>query len=144
MTSPTSPALTGSCMCGHVKYTSTTLPTHLTSCYCKTCRRLSGAPFLTFGDFPVTALTFTSNPSSRMFTSYSGIAVRSHCRECGSPISMQYKCEPETIGITVGSIEEESVRGPLPRVTSHIFVEGGGEGRLKGGERGEEKGDGEG
>lgn len=37
---------------------------------------------------------------------------------------MQYHCEPETIGITIGTIDEESVKGSLPKVRSHIFVEG--------------------
>ena len=38
---------------------------------------------------------------------------------------MQYICQPERIGITAGSINEESVKGQLPKVGEHIFVEEG-------------------
>ncbi|KUJ18092.1 uncharacterized protein LY89DRAFT_37435 [Mollisia scopiformis] len=119
------PALTGSCMCGKVTYSSSVLPSDLVNCHCQTCRRLSGAPFLTFGQFPVSAITWTSatgaNAMKKM--TYSDIADRTHCAECGSPISMTYKCEPEAISITAGTFDEESIRGQLPRLKSHIFVE---------------------
>jgi len=36
---------------------------------------------------------------------------------------MQYKCEMEVIGLTVSSIDEESVRGKIPDVGMHIFVD---------------------
>ena len=36
---------------------------------------------------------------------------------------MQYKCQPDLIGITAGSIDEESVNATLPKVSEHIFVE---------------------
>jgi hypothetical protein len=39
---------------------------------------------------------------------------------------MSYKCSPETIGITAGSIDENSVRTTLPKVSEHVFVETGG------------------
>jgi hypothetical protein len=53
------------------------------------------------------------------------MAERTHCAGCGSPISMQYKCQPGLISITAGSIDEESVRATLPKVSEHIFVEKG-------------------
>lgn len=36
---------------------------------------------------------------------------------------MQYKCQPDLISITAGSIDEESVNETLPKVSEHIFVE---------------------
>ena len=109
-------------MCGHVTYSSSTLPEELTNCHCKTCRRLSGAAFLTFAGFPNSSITWTSGPESMKTTKYSDIAERTHCAECGTPISMQYKCQPDRVSITAGSINEESIRGKLPKADSHIFV----------------------
>jgi hypothetical protein len=123
MSTNTETVLTGGCQCGNVTYSSTTLPCELNNCHCQTCRRLSGAPFITFGSFPAAAITWTSGADSLKKTSYSDMAIRSHCAECGSPISMQYKCEPERISITAGSINEESVRGVLPKIKAHIFVD---------------------
>lgn len=36
---------------------------------------------------------------------------------------MQYKCEPNNIGLTVSSIDEESVKGVIPPVGAHIFLD---------------------
>jgi hypothetical protein len=40
-----------------------------------------------------------------------------------TPRSPRYKCSPEMISITTGSIDENSVRTTLPKVSQHIFVE---------------------
>jgi hypothetical protein len=68
-------------------------------------------------------VTFTTGQDSIKKMSYSEIADRQHCAECGSQISMQYRCEPETIYLTVGTFDK--VKGELPKVEMHIFTEGG-------------------
>jgi hypothetical protein len=60
---------------------------------------------------------------------YSEVAERAHCPECGSQIWMQYKCEQDQIHLSAGSINEESVKGVLPKAKTHIFV---GEGKKAG------------
>lgn len=59
-----------------------------------------------------------------MSRSYSSISTRTHCTNCGSHISMQYSNEhgPVDFAVTVGSINMESVKGPVPKVGAHIFV----------------------
>lgn len=114
------PLVTGSCRCGAIKYSSTHLALELTNCHCVTCRKLSGGPYLTFGAFPVSSLTFDSKPTALKTTEYSDIATRTHCRECGSPISMQYKRQPERIWLTAGTFDE--IRGDMGKVEQHIFL----------------------
>jgi len=135
--------LRGGCDCQLVTYTSTSLPSVMECCHCGTCRRLSGAPFLPFFAFPSSALTFLyKNTPIRLPSESSGnlstassecenpwfkrirsdIAERRFCGECGSPISMRYFCEKETMWITAGTVDEASVKGVLPRISRHIFV----------------------
>lgn len=38
---------------------------------------------------------------------------------------MQYKCQLDLISITAGSIDEDSVKKELPKISEHIFVEKG-------------------
>jgi len=38
---------------------------------------------------------------------------------------MQYKCSPDRISITAGTIDEESVTGTLPKIDHHVFVGAG-------------------
>jgi hypothetical protein len=35
---------------------------------------------------------------------------------------MHYYCQPHRVSIAAGSINEESVRGVLPKIKNHIFV----------------------
>lgn len=35
---------------------------------------------------------------------------------------MEYKCEPGSIGLTAGTIDEDSIRGMMPGVEAHLFV----------------------
>ena len=83
------PALTGGCQCVNITYSSSSLPSSFANCHFQTYRKLSGIPFLTFGAFPSTTVTWTSREKS-LRTTYSEIAEPTHCAGCGSPISMQY------------------------------------------------------
>jgi len=38
---------------------------------------------------------------------------------------MQYKCDPGVIAITAGTINEQSVKGQLPKIEVHIYVKKG-------------------
>lgn len=115
--------LSGGCKCGAVSYTSTTLPTEMGNCHCLTCRKLAGAPFLTFADFSKSSITWTSGPTSFKKTRYSDYAERAHCSECGSPIYMTYDHLPDYIGIAAGTIDEGTVNGMLPKADHHIFLD---------------------
>lgn len=35
---------------------------------------------------------------------------------------MQYKCDPEVIGLTAGTIDEKSVKGRMPKIETHMFT----------------------
>jgi hypothetical protein len=118
------PAVTGSCCCAAVTYTSTTLPTFITCCYCITCRKLSSGPYLVFAHFPVLSLSWSDVSSSLKTTSHSDIAKRGHCKECGNPLYMSYNHEIDNkdIGICIGSIDfvQGEVLEQLPK--THICM----------------------
>ncbi|KAL9000207.1 MAG: hypothetical protein Q9169_001109 [Polycauliona sp. 2 TL-2023] len=126
MSSPP-PTFTGQCHCGLIKYTSSSPPLNLIYCYCTTCRHLSGSPFIAWADIPSSSLHIPSNDSLKTLTS--SIAQRTICSECGSNITMQYKCDETTIGIAAGTIDERCFAnaggGGLMKmgVTEHIFLE---------------------
>ncbi|KAI4278188.1 MAG: hypothetical protein LQ337_001202 [Flavoplaca oasis] len=113
--------LTGQCHCGSIRYTSTSRPLNLTYCYCTTCRRLSGSPFIPWTDIPSSSFHLQNN--SGLKTLNSDIAERTICRECGSSITMKYQCDEATIGIAAGTIDEGNLHGNEMKATEHIFVE---------------------
>ena len=114
--------LKGGCQCGAITYSSNALPTHMTNCHCQTCRKLSGAPFMTFASFPKASITWTSGESSTKKTWYSKVAERAHCPDCGSPLYMYYYGDADEIGILAGTIDENTVQGVLPKPSHHLFV----------------------
>jgi hypothetical protein len=40
--------LKGGCFCGRIRYEAAGTPFHETNCHCSICRRISGAPFVTW------------------------------------------------------------------------------------------------
>lgn len=119
--SPTPAALSGSCLCGSVKYTSGTLPLALTICHCLECRKAAGSPFLLFGVYHNSALRWQAPPKG-IKTTASDIAVRGSCRSCGTPLFMKYHCRPDGTSVTVGTIDDQSIVGTLPKLKEHIFL----------------------
>lgn len=109
----------GSCACGNIQYTSTALPDVLVNCNCSQCRKISGAPYLTFAAVPVKSLSWSTPPSAFRF---SDIAQRGFCPLCGSSLTMAYHCQPERISVAAGTIDETSVHGNLPKPSMHIFL----------------------
>ncbi|KAI4284264.1 MAG: hypothetical protein L6R38_001541 [Xanthoria sp. 2 TBL-2021] len=118
------PTFTGQCHCGLIKYTSSSPPQNLTYCYCITCRRLSGSPFIAWADIPASSLAIPNDTNTdTLKTLTSDIAERTICGECGSSITMKYGFDETNIGIAAGAMDEGSLKGEVMKVTGHIFVE---------------------
>ena len=77
---------------------------------------------MTFAIYPEYDITWTSGWEMLKKTEYSDIAFRTHCAACGSHLSMVYDCEPDLISMTMGTANEDSVKGELPKAKAHIFV----------------------
>lgn len=118
------PALTGSCYCGAVRYSSKSMPIALTACHCIACRKLHGGPFATFADIASDDLTWTSRDQLKEIQT-SPVAVRGFCRECGSIMFMRYDWESDLTGMAAGTIDEKSLGNGqrLPKLEAHIFTD---------------------
>lgn len=114
------PAFKGSCLCGDTSYIASSLPTELSLCHCKNCRRHSGSAFSAWLDLPTSSLTIRTKHA--MLEQTSDLAKRSSCSQCGTPLFMQYHCIPDTVSVGAGTVEEESLTEKLSGRTNHIFV----------------------
>ena len=114
------PVLSGRCLCGRVSYTSSSLPSCFTYCHCQACRRHTGSAFGAWYDFP--HLSFKIEEAGFMIQRKSDIAIRSSCKDCGTPLFMTYYALPDTIAVAAGTIDEESVQGELVKPGNHIFL----------------------
>lgn len=122
--------ITGSCACGKVTYTSTGEPSHLDFCYCLTCQRQSGAPFMAWLGLPRASISWQGAALStwrasidlpdRTFNAADvTIAERSFCRTCSSPLTLQYDLYPYKTHVAAASIVHHA--RALPTVGVHIW-----------------------
>jgi hypothetical protein len=91
---------TGGCLCGAVRYRSRQPPQWASYCHCGMCRKVSGAPFMAFVQFPDGALRWTDGEVNS-YESSDGV-VRRFCGACGS--SLTFEADGLTF-IALGSLD---------------------------------------
>jgi hypothetical protein len=109
-------SLTGGCLCGSVRFRSSSVPRQSTLCHCTSCRRASGAHSLGWaavatGDFEFTAGAPVEYRSSPLVT-------RTFCGACGSPLTYRHGDWPEIVDVAIGSLDSP---GDFPPV-DHIWM----------------------
>lgn len=78
---------TGSCLCGHIGFVTDGMPNDVSNCHCRTCQKASGAAYVTWADFPATAVRWTAEPTWRASSTF---GERAFCPECGTPVAFRY------------------------------------------------------
>lgn len=102
--------LTGSCLCGAIRYSISAPISELRSCRCKNCQKASGAGGSVNAAVPSSAFQLTQGTPKR----YSAVADsgrtlhRYFCGDCGSPIYSQRATTPETMMVRAGTLDESS------------------------------------
>jgi len=102
--------LTGGCFCGAIRYRAGGDPHHLTNCHCAICRRIAGAPFVTWFSVRRTEFTFVRGTPIRFKSSPK--AVRCFCPDCGSQLTFEHDDSPDEIDITTCSLDDPNVLPP--------------------------------
>ena len=106
-----SPARTGGCECGRVRFTATGEPWRVGLCHCLTCRKRHGAPFNAFAVYPREAVAFTGPDRQPISLSQMGCFATSEkgrryfCRECGSPTASD-EIGGDEVELFLGSFDE--------------------------------------
>ncbi|MEM7292574.1 MAG: GFA family protein, partial [Pseudomonadota bacterium] len=78
---------TGQCLCGAVTYSARARPIWAAFCHCGMCRKVSGAPYLSFVQFPVESVEWNGAEPKR-YVSSPGIK-RAFCGDCGSTLTFE-------------------------------------------------------
>ena len=77
----------GGCLCGSIRYRSGSAPQWASYCHCGMCRKVTGAPFAGFVEFPESAVEWTGDEPGRHRSS-EGV-VRRFCGACGSSLTFE-------------------------------------------------------
>lgn len=90
--------LNGSCFCGAIQFTATE-PKWCAYCHCSMCRRLHGAPFVTWVGFDRGAVMVTDGQELIREYRASPTALRQSCAVCGSPLFFSADRWPDEIHV---------------------------------------------
>jgi hypothetical protein len=110
--------LSGSCGCGAVQFEIAQVPEVLTNCYCKTCQKLHGAPFVTFARVLVSAVKWIKHDTLQ-HQRFSTIASRARCGSCGSQVYMEYFLRPHIVNFSAGLFDGAV---GLPNISKLIYL----------------------
>jgi hypothetical protein len=110
--------LTGSCLCGSVRFRIDGKLGPAGYCHCSQCRKASGSAFAANAPVRRKYHSFTRGEGSiREFESSPG-KFRAFCSHCGSPLYSRLEAEPETLRIRLGTLDQDPGRRPL----AHVWV----------------------
>ena len=90
----------GGCLCGAVRYQSTTAPTYASYCHCTMCQKASGAPFMGFVEVAPDAMDWVGD-APQIYQSSPGV-IRRFCGTCGSQQSFEAE---GVVFVTLGSLD---------------------------------------
>lgn len=111
-------AISGSCLCGAIRYEVSGRLTQALHCHCSMCRKSTGSAFRTralarSADFRWTA---GSQLLSRFASSEAN--VRTFCSVCGSPLVTELRDHADWLALAMGSLDDD----PGTRPRRHVFV----------------------
>jgi hypothetical protein len=109
--------LEGGCLCGAVRYRIDGSARRTTNCHCIHCRRASGAPFVTWMEFPASAFTLLSGTLAG-YESRPRV-TREFCAQCGAQLTYRHADDPATIDVTACSLDD--VREVTPE--DHVWCD---------------------
>jgi hypothetical protein len=110
--------LSGSCLCGGIRYEIDAALGPVTNCHCSRCRKASGAAFASNASVPAASFRFVAGAELLKEWESSPGVRRCFCGRCGSPILKRHDARPETLRLRLGTLDTD----PGVKPSRHIFV----------------------
>jgi hypothetical protein len=110
--------ISGSCLCGRVRYQISGALGAAGHCHCSMCRKAHGAAFGTYSRVQRRDFRFVAGQEDvQSYASSPGIS-RSFCRHCGATLQYITDSQPDSFALALGTLDDD----PGVRPESHIFV----------------------
>jgi hypothetical protein len=109
--------ITGGCLCGAVRYTSSAPPIAARMCFCRVCQYFACGNGTVNAAFPAAAVNLAGTLKDYVSTADSGtIMHRGFCPECGVHVFSAAASRPETIFIRVGTLDDPGIVAPTAAI----------------------------
>ena len=110
--------LTGSCLCGGIRYEINGPLGSVVNCHCAMCRKATGAAFRTRAAVPASAFRWTRGEDLVARYESSPGNIRTFCRVCGSTLISLFPTSPDEIGLPLGTLDDD----PAVKAEAHVYV----------------------
>ena len=110
--------ITGSCLCGGVRYEVDGRIGPALNCHCSMCRKVTGAAFRSRVAVPRKNFRWVAGEDLLTLYASSPTTTRTFCKICGSTLVSLFHDNPETLGLPMGTLDDD----PGIRPTFHVFV----------------------
>ena len=109
---------TGGCLCGAIRIEITGEPMVISHCHCATCRKATGAPFITWITLAPDGFAYTQGRPA-IYRSTPSIR-RSFCAECGTTLGYASDDYDDELDIAAAALDDPAQVRP----DDHIWVDG--------------------
>lgn len=106
----------GGCRCGAVRYRLDEPPFDPGWCHCRICQKTSGAPAMAFASVHRDKWIVTSGSDRLAVRRTSAFGTRSHCLDCGTPLTLAVEFQPATIDVALATFDEPGSVTPAFRI----------------------------
>lgn len=110
--------LSGSCLCGAIRYEIHGQLGPIVHCHCSMCRKAQGSAFGTISPIPAASFVLLTGDGALKAYRSSPDKERVFCSHCGSPLFSRRKSLPGTLRLRVGTLDDPLSQRP----TAHIFT----------------------
>lgn len=105
-TKDASAPLSGRCLCGAVRWETEAEPLWGGHCHCDSCRRATGAPFVSFFGMPRAALLWSGTTTN--YCSSNGQVSRRFCSACGTHMAYHWAGWPDETHLYAATLHDSS------------------------------------
>lgn len=115
----------GGCLCGAVRYTTSSEPARVTFCHCRFCQRATGSAYMVEPIFQKTSFEIISGTPATYSQASEGSGKRvtiNFCSTCGTKLFLDFERFPEIFGVYGGTFDDPNWFERIPRTSRHIFL----------------------
>jgi hypothetical protein len=105
--------ITGSCLCGAVRYTASAAPLATRTCWCRVCQYIGAGSATVNVAFPSAALKVTGELRDFRLTADSGnVMHRRFCPTCGTHVFTASEARPHLLFVRAGTLDDRELAAP--------------------------------
>ena len=99
-------SMTGCCLCGAVKYVTSSEFDMVGNCHCNICKKITGSVFEAFAVIAQESFTLLAGEDSLVEYKISPKVKKYFCGTCGTPVFNQHRLAPGKLIVHVGTLDD--------------------------------------